>query len=292
MSDLQSVAATMRRRQLLAGLAAGGTLMAGTRQTIADSAGGVCTFGVLPYLPALTIERLFAPVAAELGTILATDIQLKSKASFEAFVEELARGTYDVALLHPFLYVEASARQGYLPLARVDQKMRAVLLGRDIGPTAYLNRFRGLTLALPPRLAGVSYLVIDALIDAGLRPGADVFLRHYPDKVSCLHAVATGEAAACAVPSFLLGQLGSIRGMQLAPVWQSSPTVSLGFAAHPRLPSAKRAMLLKAMLIWPATETGKALLAALDWPRLVPARDADYASIRALGSRLSTYAAW
>lgn len=279
------------RRSVLAGMAA---IAAGTLATPparAESAGGVCTFGVFPYLPVLKLERLFAPVAVEFARILGTDVQLKSKETFEAFTEELRHGRYDIVLVHPFLFVEASAGQGYLPSMRVSGDLRAVLLAREPGKVQSLEAYRGHTLALPPKLSAVSYLIAAALIDGGLRPNADVMLRHYPDKVSCLHAVATNEVAACAVPSFIVGQLPAIAQMELHPVWQSAPVTNLVFALHPKMPAGARTRLATAMASWPSTAKGRALLAHLEWPGLVPAADADFAAIRALGNRLSAYAA-
>lgn len=284
-------AGRLSRRASLAGALVAAAVLAAPGRARADGAAGVCTLGVFPYLPPLTIERLFAPIALEFGRILGTDIQLKSRPSFEAFAAELDRGSYDLALLHPFFYVEASARQGYVPLARVDQELRAVLLGRGPAITA-LSELRGKTLALPPRLAAVSYMVAAALFDAGLRPNVDVILDHHADKLGCLHAVATGVATACGVPSFLLTQLDAIAQMQLHPVWSTEPLPSLVFVAHPRLGQAARERLGRAMLAWSGNEPGRTLLAGLGWPGLVAVSDAEFTAVRALGSRLSAYAAW
>lgn len=285
-------AAPPRRRFLLSGLAAAGLAGSGAapRPGRAASAAGVCAFGVFPYLPALRIEALMGPVALELGRALGTDVQLKSKETFEAFQGELLAGRYDIALVHPFFFVEASARQGYRALARIDEELRAVLLARDPAPLAGLALLRGRTVALPPRLAAVSYLMAAELIDAGLRPGADLELRYFPDKVSCLHAVATGAAAACALPSFVLSQLPAAE-MRAHPVWRSRPVPNLVVATHPRLPEAGRAALLGRMLGWPGTDAGREVLARLAWPGLTPAGDADYDPIRALAAKLSARAA-
>jgi ABC-type phosphate/phosphonate transport system substrate-binding protein len=280
---------TCGRRPAVLGLAA--ALLAGSRRGAhADSVAGVCAFGVFPYLPALTVEKLYGPVAVELAEVLGTDIQLKTKETFEDFGEEVAVGAYDLLVCHPFLYVEASARQGYVPLARVDQELRAVLLSRDAQELRSLEALRGQTIALPPRLASVSYLMALALIEAGLRPDGDVPLRHYQTKVSCLHAVAAGDAVACVVPSFMLDQLDAIKKMGLHPVWRSAPVSSLLFAAHPRVPAAKRDGVTGRLVGWRGSEHGRAILAAFGWPGLLPASDADYADVRALSGRLRTYA--
>lgn len=276
------------RRQLLRLLSCGLLLLpaGGRAAQVAD----VYRFGVFPYLPALKLEELMGPVARSFASVLGADVQLKSRATFEAFRADLLAGRFDVALVHPFLLVEASVEPGYVPLAKPDEELRAILVSQALDPLQDLTALRGRTVALPPRLSGASYLVTAALVDAGLEPGSDVALRYYPDKVSCLHAVAIGAAAVCGIPSFLAGQLDPLRRMQLRPVWRSEPVANLAFVAHPRLSPERRRALQRAMLAWDTTPDGKALLAALGWTALVPARDADYDSVRSIHAKLRAYA--
>ena len=146
-------------------------------------------------------------MALEFGETLGIDIQLRTSETFEKFASELAAGSYDIALAHPFLYVDAHEAQGYEAIASVDQKLRAVIVSRRTQPVGRLAELRGQTLALPPSGAGVSYLLRLAMVEEGLIPGVDLHLRHHQTKVSCLHAVAAEEAVGCVVPSFLGGQL-------------------------------------------------------------------------------------
>jgi phosphonate transport system substrate-binding protein len=255
----------------------------------AESQAGVCTFGVFPYVPALKIGDLFAPMAADLTNALGTEIQLRTKETFEKFAAELAAGTYDIVLLHPFLYVDGHTQQGYTAIARLDEQLRAVILSRRPGSIAKLADLRGETLALPPQLAGVSYLIRLAMLDEGLEPGTDLQLRYYQTKVSCLHAVATEQAVGCVVPSFIGRQLEAIDKMHLERIWQSEPITSLVVAVHPRLPQAARDRLQQRMLAWDDTDDGRQLLADLSWPRLTPAADEDYETIRLLADRIRAY---
>ena len=64
-------------------------------------------FGVFPYLPALTIDRIFGPIAASFATALGRPVYLKTKSTFEKFAGELEQATYDIIFVHPFFYVEA-----------------------------------------------------------------------------------------------------------------------------------------------------------------------------------------
>jgi phosphonate transport system substrate-binding protein len=246
----------------------------------------VCTLGIFPYVPALKVGELFSPMALELKAALGVDIQLRTSETFEKFRQELVVGTYDIALVHPFLYLDAHAAEGYLAIARVDQELRAVILSRGAGPVRTLAELRGQSLALPPRGSGVSYLLRLAMLEEGLKDGIDLKLRHHQTKVSCLHAVAAGDAAGCVVPSFLGDQVQAIAEMQLAPIWQSEPIKSLVIAVHPRLPTEARDAVRARILGWNSTEPGRMLLAQLAWPGMTRADDADYDALRQLAAKL------
>jgi phosphonate transport system substrate-binding protein len=246
--------------------------------------------GIFPYVPALKVGDLFAPMALDFAATLGVDIQLRTSETFEKFARELAVGSYDIALVHPFLYVDAHRAQGYAAIARVDQDLRAVIVSRRSQPVRSLTELRGQTLALPPRGAGVSYLLRLAMLDEGLIPGVDLNLHHHQTKVSCLHAVAAEQAVGCVVPSFLGDQLQAMGEMQLAPIWQSEPIKSLVIAVHPRVPGSSCAALQARMLGWQASEQGRELLAHLSWPGMARADDADYDPIRLLVAKLNATA--
>ncbi|MCC2664469.1 MAG: phosphate transporter [Geminicoccaceae bacterium] len=247
-------------------------------------------FGVFPYLPVLTIDKLFGPMAVSFARVLDRPVYLKTKSSFEKFAAELANQTYDIVLLHPFFYVEAADNYHYRPLARVDQKLTAVALVAAERPWHGWHDLAGRILALPPEMSAVSQLVKAALIEAGLWPDIDLTLRHYGTKMSCLQAVVIGTADACAVPNFVLSQIEPGAEMKLRTLAETAPINHLVIAAHERLPAADRAKLLATILSWPGTAKGRAILAAGTWPGFVAAKDSEYHQIRRYRSRLRTLA--
>lgn len=242
-------------------------------------------FGVFPYLPVLTIDQIFGPMAASFAQDLGRPVYLKTKPTFEKFADELAKQTYDVVLLHPFFYVEAADRYGYQPLARVDQELTAVAMIDAEEPWRSWHDLAGRVLALPPELSAVSEMIKSALTETGLKPEVDVMLRHYATTMACLRAVVIGSADACAVPRFLPPQLGLIAGMNLKAMAATRPISHLVIAVHSRVPDADRAKLSADILSWPRTEQGQAILAAGAWPGFVVARDDDYDEIRRERSR-------
>jgi phosphonate transport system substrate-binding protein len=257
------------------------------RPAEADAPSRGYRFGVFPYLPVLTIDQVFGPMAASFAEDLKRPVYLKTKSTFEKFADELSRQTYDIVLVHPSHYVEAADRYGYRPLVRVEKKLTAVIMIDAEQPWRGWHDLAGRVLALPPELSAVSELLKAVLTDAGLNPDVDVMLSHYGTKMSCLQAVVIGSADACAVPRLILSRVGLIAEMKLKVMAETTPISQLVIAVHGRVPAADRAKLLADILSWPRTEQGQAILAAGTWSRFALARDADYDGIRRDHSRRS-----
>ena len=269
-----------RARQALPVLVTALILLLGPAREAASAPEAGYRFGVFPYLPALTIDEVFGPLAARLARDLDRPVRLKTKSTFERFAEELARQSYDMILVHPFFYVDAADGHHYQALARVDDVLTAVVLVSEDRPWDDWQDLAGRTLALPPALSAVSEMVGTALRERGLIPNVDLTLRHYPTKLACLHAAVFGTAAGCAVPGFVLSQLGEMAEMRLRVIAETPPIKHFVLAVHERMPPAQRARLLESLLGLPATDEGRAILAATAWPRFVAAQDAEYDEVR------------
>jgi phosphonate transport system substrate-binding protein len=247
-------------------------------------------FGVFPYVPALTIDRIFGPIAASFAAELGRPVHLKTSSTFERFAEQLNKEAYDIIFVHPFLYVQAADRSDYLPLARLEGQLRAAALVRSERPWRTWSDLAGRTVGLPPALTAVSELAKIALVDAGLIPGVETTLRHYRTKAACVQAVSIGTADVCVLPQFVLPQIKALGDGKLRVMAESPPINHLVFATHARVPEFDRKELLALILAWPDTERGRAILATGAWPRFVAARDEDYAQVRDYDTRLRTLA--
>jgi ABC-type phosphate/phosphonate transport system substrate-binding protein len=243
-------------------------------------------FGVFPYLPALTIDRIFGPIAASFAAELGRPVYLKTRSSFEQFAEQLENEAYEIIFVHPFFYVQAADRYDYLPLARLEGQLTAIVLVREERPWRSWSDLAGKIVATPPALAAVSELARLALVDAGLVPGVDTTLRHYQTKVSCLQAVSIGAADACVLPSFVMPQLDAVGEVKLRTMAETPAINNLVIATHRRVAGIDQRTLLALILSWPENEQGRAILAAGPWPRFVAAHDADYAQVRKYEARM------
>jgi phosphonate transport system substrate-binding protein len=246
--------------------------------------------GIFPYVPVLTVDRIFGPVAAQFAEDLGRPVHLKTKSTFGKFAEELRKESYDIILVHPFFYIEARDQHHYLPLARLDEPLTAVIMVREDNPIETLADLKGKTIGLPPALAAVSELAKASLLDAGLVPGINVILTHYRSKSSCLQAVVTGRVAACGLPRFALAQIDPDNDLKLRLMFETDPVNNFVFAAHARLPESDRIDLGKSTLAWPFTADGRKILAGGVWTRFVPARDQDYDEVRRHRLRLTRFA--
>jgi phosphonate transport system substrate-binding protein len=246
--------------------------------------------GVFPYIPVVTIDRIYGPVAAQLTEDLGRPVILKTKPTFEQFLEELENESYDIVMVHPFLYVDARDKHHYLPLARLDEPLTAVVMVREDHPAKTLPDLAGGKIALPPALSAVSALVKAALIGEGLQPDTDVMLEYYRSKPSCLQAVAIGLVDACGVPRFALSQIDPTNEFKLRQLFETAGVNNFVFAAHARLPQADRIDICKSILAWPYTARGRAILAGGAWTRFVVAEDSDYDDVRRHVSKMRALA--
>lgn len=242
--------------------------------------------GVFPYLPALTIDRLYGPLADFLSIELDRLVKLRTKSTFENFADAIRNESYDIVFVHPFFYVDAVDRHGYLPLARLDQELRAVLVATEGSGVMDLQNLAGKTIGLPPKLAAVSKLIKSALIDNGMRPGLDVGIRHFRNKASCLQATVAGGVAACGVPAFVLEEIGDFKSKPLHVIFEAPPVSHFAFAVHHRVSEHERKRLQDLIL-----SLGNGNVEGFGpQKRFIRIDQQDYAGIRAKTNNLKTLA--
>lgn len=234
------------------------------------------TFGVFPFLPALEIGRRFGPISTALAEMIGRPISLQTKTDFEAFRRFLLDGRYDIAFLHPFLYADAASVQDYRPLGRIREDLAAFIVAGKEDRCASFRDLCGRVLALPPRLSGVAQLAMHELEEQRLLGPGDVQVEYHRTKSSCIHAVISGSAAACALPGFVLDQLHAFASIELEPKFQTRPVPGILLAAHGRLGESELERLRGMVLELEHNPAGQSLLAGFGWTGFVPAAPAQY----------------
>jgi len=239
-------------------------------------------FGVLPYLPLAKVQELYAPIAADFEAKLGRQVWLSSKSDYALFREALNKGTYDIAFVQPFDYVNAHDKYGYLPLARRSEPLQALIVVRPDSPLKTIRDLKGKIVANPPVDAVVSHLTSLALRNAGIDPDTGVKRDYGKNQFSCMQSVLIGAADACGTAEQALLHFEKEKRMKtrfrVLHTTQASPPPL--FVVHKRVPKKDRDLLLKTVLGWPTTEEGRNILNSGYFIPFVPAHDAEYDSVR------------
>ena len=240
----------------------------------------VYVLGVFPHLPPRDLEKVFAPMAADLGKALGGMVELRTSTTYEKFSSNLDTGKYDIAFVQPFDYIRIAKQQGYELLATRTEKLAVIVVTHNDSPLNSLADLKNKKVALPPKTSAVSHLLRGHLIANGMRPGKDIQLVHQRSHVSCMQQVLIGEVVACgtAAPArrFFQGKFN----VQMKIIASSQEIPHTPWVAHPRVPKEHRQLLRQRILDWANTRDGQLLLARGKLTPFVAAKDADYDIVR------------
>ncbi|MDW7646060.1 MAG: phosphate/phosphite/phosphonate ABC transporter substrate-binding protein [Desulfuromonadales bacterium] len=204
--------------------------------------------GVFPFLPIANLERIFAPLAADLSKQLGKPIKLRLSSSYAKFITELKRGSFDIVHIHPFDYIRFGKNQGYEPLVARSENLFALFSVKIDSPINDIGELQGKVVGTPPVTGSVTYLALDELRKNGLVPDQDVTIENFSNHLACLQQLQIGNIDACATSSSTLKTFESQFGLSLKRLGQSGEIPHTLFAAHERLPAAERATIKKFLL--------------------------------------------
>jgi len=248
----------------------------------ADKSKPPYVLGVFPHLPPRDLEKVFAPMAADLGKAIGTNIELRTSTTFDRFAALLNKGEFDIAFVQPFDYVSVADKLGYLPLATRTEKLSAIVVTRADSKLKSLADLKNKKVALPPKTAAVSHLFRGHLRANGLRPDKDVELVHFRSHVSCMQQVLIGDVVACATAAPARRFFQAKMNIELKVIASSREIPHTLFIVHPRVPKAVREMLRERIVNWGNTREGQELLGRGKLTPFVEIKDADYNVVREL----------
>jgi len=155
--------------------------------------------GVFPFIPASSIEGIFAPLAGEISRALGKPVKLRTATSFEKFMEELRGKTYDIAFVQPFDYIDIAKPEGYLPLAARNDRLSSHFVVKQDSMIKTLKDLKGKSLGMPPKVSAVSFMNRIELKKAGISPDKDIKLVYLASHQACLQQLMIGKVDACGV---------------------------------------------------------------------------------------------
>jgi len=253
-----------------------------TQTAQADAKKKNYVLGVFPHLPPRDLEEVYAPMAADLGKAIDRRIVLRSNTTFGRFMENLDKETFDIAFVQPFDYVRIADKFGYRPLAVRKEKLATIIVVKDDSKLKTLADVRGKTIALPPKVAAVSYLLKGHLQKMHIIPGKDVKLTHHRSHVSCMQQVLIGKADACGTAAPALRFFEHKMKVKMRVIGKTREIPHALFVVHPRVPAPEQKLLAKRILGWSETEDGKKILKKGKLSPFIKIKDEDYNIVREL----------
>lgn len=236
--------------------------------------------GVFPHLPPRELEKVFAPMAASLSKAVGRKVLFRSSSTYKKFRANEDEQLYDIVFTQPFDYIRIADQHGYLPLATRSEPLATIVVVKKGSPITRIEDLRGKKIALPPRMAAVSYLLRAHLKKHGLIPGKDVQLTYHRSHVSCLQQVLIGIADACGTAAPALRFFKKKMNVELNVIARTTSIPHTLFAVHPHVPAADRQKLLRSILSWGNTKEGRKLLQRGRLKPFTKITDKDYDIVR------------
>lgn len=238
--------------------------------------------GIVPQFDARRIHDTWNPILDLLAQRTGQEFHLVGSPSIPEFEKAFQAGKFDFVYLNPYHQILAEDSQGYEPLVR-DTKRRlfgvlAVKKDSNIQTPKDLN---GATIAFPaPNALGASLQMRQELTDDF---GITFTPRYVKTHDSVYLNVLLGFAnAGGGVQKTLDRQKPDIKdGLRV--IHKTYPVAPHPFSAHPRVPDAVRAEVLKTFVRLNETETGKSLLGKIPMKQAGAADSVDYEELRGMG---------
>lgn len=237
-------------------------------------------FGVFPYLSAIRMDRIYAPVSQQLTRRLDHKVKFGTSSTFKKFLTKLKAGYYDFALIQPFWYPVAVDEKGYIPLLRMVEPFESLILTLSESNIRTVDDLRGKIIATPPAFVPVVHMARRALTAKGIVPGKDVVFKAYKSVDSCFQQLLIGKASACIAPPFAPAIFEQAMNVKFRILFKSSSIPNLALVIHPRVDSHERQRIKDIILSWSHNNKGKALLKSIQTKKFVPIIDKEYDSVR------------
>jgi phosphonate transport system substrate-binding protein len=243
-------------------------------------------FGVAAYLPPVRMGQLYGPMASAFSKALDHPVRFRTATTFGRYFEQQKAGDYEIALVHAMFYVAAVDEQGYLPVARMVEPFKGLIVVLDQSPVRSLDDLRGQVIATPPAYLPTVHLARRVMRERGFEPSRDFKFESFRSVESCLHQVLIGAAAACVCPPFALRGVEQTFQVRFRTVVESPGIPNLTFVVHKRVPEAERRRLLETIVGWRDDPEGRRMVGAIGSSGFVEAHDADFDEVRQMMKHL------
>jgi phosphonate transport system substrate-binding protein len=261
------------------------TILGGASLTsLSAHAADAYRFGVFPFLPPTRLEKVFSPIAAEMEKTLGVPVEFRTSSTFEKFAANVADQQYDFAFVQPFLYIRAADKYHYLPLAALDETLKAIFVVGNNSPLHGLEELKGMRIALPPPSAAVDHLVKNHLKGMGLYDS--IKFSYQRSHFSCLQQVLIGEADACGTAEAALNFFESKMKLKMKIIGETAGIPHSLFIAHSRVPERDREAIRAFLLTLHKSKVDISQQVPSHFRSFKTAKDSDYDPVREIAKKL------
>ncbi len=244
----------------------------------------VLTFSVVPQQSATKLARLWTPILAYLSEKTGYRLLFKTAKDIPTFERRLAVGDYDMAYMNPYHYTAFHRSPGYIAFAKEkDKRIKGIIVVRKDSPYRNLTEFKDKTLAFPSPAAFAASVLTRAHFKT---TGIPITPKYVSSHDSVYRAVAKGLYPAGGGVIRTFKNVDPAISSQLRILWTTQPYTPHAIAAHPRVPPAVVQRVQQAMVAMQQDPRGRTLLKSVKFKGIVPAQDADWSDVRALGIHL------
>ena len=249
-------------------------------------------FGVFPRWNAQLMVREFGPLARILSEALGREVRIETDKDFEAFMQRVYDGEFDLVHLNQLQYLRAHREAGYQAIAGLCESpecaIRALIVTRADMDLHDIPDLRHKTVAFGGRDATVSHALARELLRRRGLPPSDYHAVFATNPPNALLTVYNGAAQAAGVGAGVLQRAEITRRIEVAKL-----RILAQSEAIPPLPVAVRAELeedlvqrLRAALAAVHTSPGgPAALARIGATRFAPATHEDYVPLQYLADQ-------
>ena len=241
--------------------------------------------GLSPFLTPSVLIKQFAPLTDYLATRLGRRVQACTAPDYKTYIRRIERGEFDVFLTSPHIAAYLEQTRAARRLARFDRNLTGYFVVRRTSALNRLAQLRGRGLAMPDRLAAVTFLGESTLRAHQLDPRHDIIVRHTTHN-NALQLVAAGleDAGLVAIASYenapeqLRAQLRVLAKTYVIP--------NMMFHSRADLPEHEYNKIKRAMLGFTAQGAGKPFFSHAAFGDMAPISDFDIGRLQLLSEQL------
>lgn len=193
--------------------------------------------GVFPYVSGYSVVSKFTPLRDYLAAELKRPVQVYTAPDFRTFIERTQRGDYDIALTAPHMARLAILEANYAPLATYKATLQTLIVVKKDSPYTRLADLRGKSIAIPDKLALVTFMGTQLLHAENLRENHDYALVATLSHSSAALSVQYGQHDAAIIGSNPFSQLTPEAQVDLRILARSASAPTQYYIAHRRLGS-------------------------------------------------------